>query len=85
VKRTISVALQKGKEQEAAEIVKYLKEEKHLLAKEDRKIEPQTLKKWTKDQLEAGKALPPDELLSIYEYSFAKIIDGKPQVVFDGE
>ena len=84
VKRTISVALKRGQEELAGEVVAYLKEQKNLLAREDRKVESQTLKKFVREKLEEGADLPTD-ILNIFQYNFAKITEGKPEPVFEGE
>lgn len=84
IKRTLSVAFNKDQDEEVASLVKFLVEERRMPTKEERKVESQTLKKYVKELLEAGEDVPTD-LLGIFQYNRAKIVEGKPKLVFKDE
>lgn len=84
IKRTVSVAFNRDQESEAASLLTFLADDRGLQAKEERKVAPATLRKFVADRLEAGKELPM-ELLGVFQYKYAKITEGKPEKIFDGE
>lgn len=72
IKRTLSVAFGR----DADEAVEKLKAElvsKQLVPKEDQKVEPQTLKKWAKDRLEAGNEVP--DCITVFTRDEAEIVE----------
>ena len=84
VKRSISVALGRDQAEKAEAIKEALMREYRLSPKEDVKVEPSTLKKFVRERLEEGAEVPM-ELFGVYEYKVAKITEGKPKPVFEGE
>lgn len=84
IKRTISVAFTREQQAEADNLVKLLVEEHHMPTKEERKVESGTLKKHVKNLLEQGANLPTD-ILGIYQFTRAKITEGKPKLIFKDE
>lgn len=79
VKRNIVVGFGRGEEDAAAALVADL-DGKGFRTKDEEKVEPQTLKKWVKDQLAAGVHVPAD-LFGVREFREAKIT-AKPESAF---
>lgn len=84
IKRTVSVAFNRDQESEAESLLTYLSAERGFQARTDRKIEAATLRKFVADRLRDGVELPM-ELLGVFQYNFAKITEGKPETIFEGE
>lgn len=84
IKRTVSVAFNRDQEGEATSLLTYLSTERGFQAKEERKVAPATLRKFVADRLQDGQELPM-ELFGVFQYKFAKITEGKPEKIFDGE
>jgi hypothetical protein len=84
IKSNVMVAFGRGKEEQTKELLDYL-QKNGMQAKQERKIEPQTLKKWVKDRLERGE--PVDmELFGVRQFKQAVFRDGAPEApVFEEE
>lgn len=83
IKSTVSVAFNRNENDKARSFITDL-QEKGLQPKQDRKIEPQTLKKFVKDRLEKGESVDM-ELFGVSRFARAQIAEGAPEPVFDGE
>jgi len=84
IKDTVTMALGKGKVEVAKKLLK-IAEELQLDAKQERKIEAQTLKKYVKDRLEAGEAVDM-KLFGVKQFKQAKFKSGAPEApVFEDE
>lgn len=79
VKRNIVVGFGRGEGDAAASLIQEL-DGKGLRTKDEMKVEPQTLKKFVKDRLEAGQAVPM-ELFGVRQFKQAKIT-AKPETAF---
>lgn len=79
IKRNIVVGFGRGEEDAAASLVQEL-DGKGLRTKDEIKVEAQTLKKWVKDRLAAGEAVPMD-LFGVRQFKQAKIT-AKPESAF---
>ena len=84
VKRIVSVAFNRDQEKEASSLLTFLVQEQGFPAKAERKVESSTLKKFVADRLAAGQEVPM-ELLGVFQYKYAKIVEGKPEKIFEGE
>lgn len=71
VKREVSVALGKGQDEEAQRLVDELSG-RFGAVKQARKVEPQTLKAWAREQIENGNVFP-QELFGVQVMAKAKI------------
>lgn len=76
VKTIVSVAMERGQRDAAVALVGELRS-RALLAKEDTKVEPATLKKFVKDEIAAGREIP-TTLFGVFEYRRAKLERRKP-------
>lgn len=73
IKRTVSVAFNKGQEEAATELLRKLREEKvGAGVKQELKVEPATLVAFVREALAAGIAIPRD-VFGVFEQRFAKI------------
>jgi hypothetical protein len=84
IKSQVTIAFNRGEEEKAAELIKEL-QSKGMTPKQERKVEPSTLKKYVKDKLAKGDAIDM-ELFGVKQFKQAKFVDGKPEApVFEGE
>ena len=84
IKTTVTVPFGRGESEKAKELLAEI-QARGLQSKQERKIEPSTLKKYVKDKMEAGEPLDQD-LFGVYKFKQAKFSDGAPvPPVFDGE
>jgi hypothetical protein len=60
IKNEVVVAFGRGEDNEAAELVRVLRDEMKLSPQQDKSVHGSTLKAFIKEQVEAGKALPLD-------------------------
>lgn len=77
IKRTIAVALNRGQDEEAKQLLEELSDRDFAGVKQDMKVEPATLTSFISQQLEAGEPVP-DDLFSVFEVRQAKITQPKP-------
>ena len=84
IKTTVSVPFNRGQDEQVAELLNQL-QEMGLQNKQERKIEPSTLRKYVKDKLEAGEQVDMD-LFGVTKFRQAIFGDGAPEApVFEGE
>jgi len=83
IKRTLSM-LFGVKEKERADKVKAQLMKDRLPVRETMKVETSTLSAWVRKWLEEGNDLPM-KMFGVYDKRVAKIVEGKPKDVFDGE
>lgn len=83
IKRTLSMLFGVKEGKQAAQIKELLMKKK-LAVKEDLKVESQTLSALVRKLMEAGEDIPM-KMFGVYDKRVAKITEGKPKDVFDGE
>lgn len=84
VKSTVTVAFDRGQEATAQELIKQL-QSRGMDPKQDRWVEPSTLKKHVRTRLEKGESVD-TELFGVRQLKKATFASGAPEVpVFEGE
>ena len=84
IKTTVTVPFNRGEDDAVKEVLDWLNSAGRQ-AREDVKIEAQTLKKWVKDRLEAGKEVDMD-LFGVRSFEIAQFSEGGPKApIFDDE
>lgn len=84
IKSTVTVAFNRGQEEQAKKIIDLLREQ-GLAPKQEKKVEPSTLKKHVSDRLEKGLAVDM-ELFGARQFRKASFADGAPEApVFEDE
>jgi hypothetical protein len=84
IKTTVLVPFNRDEDDAVVDVLAYLTSIGRQ-AREDRKVEAQTLKKWVKDRLEAGEEVDM-ELFGVRKFEIAQFSDGGPKApIFDDE